>query len=391
MGIYIHSYVSIYSFVMGILWFNAFIILGLIMRKLKFPIKFSVAPLLLLLILSVLRMFIAVEFPGTTIILSETIYPAIVNILRHEIVGYRVFGLPFNVTNVLILIWIVVTVYLIARYFSDYIGKFGSIMRWFERCERDKYAESLLAEMIGSDKHFHVYRNGCFSIAAATAVKPYIILPKVEFPPDELRAILLHEWKHIQDKDYLAGFIVDIICFVFWWNPLVYVLRRNFLFVQELKCDRFAVDKGKRFNHYLNAILLLYNARKEKEAIREKYMSNTLISDDDEIADRLKILALRGVSRNKRILANVCYSVVIFALFLVSYMFIVLPIFWISDVNILDEPFIEEYGDGGGIFRAGETFVVDNEDGTFSLYIDGQFIMNVCNTVENFDFLQIRK
>jgi len=340
-------------------------------------------------------MFLAIKIPGTTIILSETIYPAVIDLVRFELLPYHVIGLPISIANVFIFVWGAVAVYLLAKYLYEYMGKFGSIMNWFESCERDEYAESLLAEMIGSDKHFHVYRNGSFSMAIATAIKPYIILPKAEFPPNELRAILLHEWKHIQDKDYLTELIANIICFVFWWNPLVYVLRRNFCFVQELKCDQFAVSKGKSFKHFLGAILLLDRAKKDKTAERMKYEevnANVFISDDNELVDRLEILALRGKSKNKRIFTNVCYSIAIVAMFFASYMFTILPAFWRSpDVSVATENLTDDYRETGGILVPVEAFAVDNGDGTFSIYIDGQFQMHVDDTHEFLNWIPIRE
>jgi len=394
MGIVFHHYISPYSFVMGVLWFNAFILLGLFMRKLRFPVKFSVIPLLLLLILSVLRMIIAIEIPGAIVILSETFYPAIVNFSRYEIVSYRIFALPISIGNVFIFVWVIVSICLISRYLCDFFGGYNALRIIFKRNERDEYAESILAEIIGSDKYFRVYRNGCFSMAIATAVKPYIILPRFEFPPDELRAILLHEWKHIQDKDYLTGFIINIICFVFWWNPLIYVLRNNFCFAKELKCDHFAVSKSKGFENFLSAILLLDKAKKEKVARSARYMNytgvNTLINAGDEITDRLGVLALRGKSRGKRILTNVCYSIVAFLLFFASYMLVILPAFWSpSDIPIVAETFVSEYREGGGIFKAGENFFIDNGDGTFSLYINGQFVVYVDETHEFLNWLPV--
>jgi hypothetical protein len=217
-------------------------------------------------------------------------------------------------------------------------------------------------------------------------------LPEVEFPPDELRAILLHEWKHIQDKDYLTELIANIICFVFWWNPLVYVLKRNFCFVQELKCDRFSVSKNKSFNHFLSAILLLDKTEKEKTERRMKHEgTNALIGSDDELVDRLEVLALRGESRNKRVLTNVCYSIVIIALFLASYMFTILPAFRESpDVPVPVEDFMEIYNEDEGAFKAGEVFLVDNGDGTFSYYVDGQFVMYVDDSHEIINWVPIR-
>jgi len=100
-----HHFLSLYSFIMGIMWFNVFVLIGLLLRKLRFPIMFSAIPLLLLLVLSVLRMFIAIEIPGAVIVLSETTYPKIVNLLR-----FKVFSLPFNVAMVLVCAWIIGTV-----------------------------------------------------------------------------------------------------------------------------------------------------------------------------------------------------------------------------------------------------------------------------------------
>ena len=378
MAVVYHHFLSLYSFVMGVLWFNAFVVLGLVMRKLKFPIKFSVVPLLLLLVLSVLRMFIAVEIPVAAVYLSGTVYPAIVNVLRYEIMPYQLLGFPINVFNAFVIIWVAVAVGLAARYFYDYINKFGSIMHWLGSYERDQRAESLLADIIGADKHFRVYRNGCFSTAAATAFRPYIILPEVDFSDDELRIMLLHEWKHIQDKDYLTGIIINIICFVFWWNPLVYILRRNFRFAQELKSDQFAVADDKDFHHFLHGLIALNKAKKDKAAQQTACeVVNAFIGGDDGLADRLKILALRSESRRKRLLTNICYSAIVITLFISSYMFIILPAFWESPDFDETIEITDIYGGREGVVRVEEIFLVDNGDGTFSFYIDEQFVGNI--------------
>jgi beta-lactamase regulating signal transducer with metallopeptidase domain len=392
MGITFHNYLSPYSFMMGVLWFNAFVCLGIVMRKLKYPIKFSVIPLLLLLVLSVMRMFVAIDMPGATVVLSERIYPAVIGFARIEILSLRVFGLPINVAGTLICVWITGIFYFSIRYFYSYISNFRPVMKLFVKYNRDEYAESLLRDIIGSDKHFHVYRNKCFNAAIATALKPYIILPDVEFSPDELRVILLHEWKHIQDKDYLTSIIMNIICFVFWWNPMVYVLKRNFVFVQELKSDQFAVSDNKDFKHYLKGLRILNNVKKN-DAKMECEQANTFIGNDgDGIEDRLNVLALKGDSRKKRILTNLCYSIVIFALFIVSYMFTIHPAFWDAyDVSVPIEDFTEEYTESGGIFKAGENFLIDNGDGTFSLYIDGQFAIHVNDTDDIINWIPIYK
>jgi beta-lactamase regulating signal transducer with metallopeptidase domain len=377
---------------MGVLWFSTFILLGLLVRKLKHPIIFSAAPLLLLLVLSVLRMFIVVELPSKVIVWSESFYPAIVNFFRMEFLPYRPLGFSINITNVFICVWIVVTVSLTARYVYKYLGRFPGLMRNYETMIPDEHAESLLSKIIGSGKYFRVYRSGVYKTPLATAFKPYIILPKVEFSDDELRVILLHEWKHIQDKDYLTDIIINLTCFIFWWNPVVYILKKNFKFAKELKCDGYAIPNKQDFHHLLDGLVKLDNAEKEKA--RSLDGSNALVSKEDELVDRLTVMAMRWESRsNRRLLISTAYSIVIVALFFASYAFTVLPIAKDSSYRPLtDEDFIEEYSEPYEVFSMVQTeiFLVDNGNDTFSYYVDGNFVMNVDSDNDILNWVEIR-
>jgi len=391
MGVVHHYFLSPYSFVMGILWFSAFVLLGLLTQKLKFPIIFSTVPLLLLLVLSVLRMFIAIELPGAAVILSETFYPAIVNFFRIEFIPYSPFGLPINITFAFICIWVAGIILLTAKYAHEYIGRFPGLMRWYVTTSRDEHAESLLAEIIGYEKYFRVFRIKSFSTPAATAFRPYIILPKIDFSDDELRVILLHEWKHIQDKDYLSGIIVNLISFVFWWNPVVYVLKKTFRFAVELKNDQYAVSDENAFTSYLKGIRQISTSEKEKM----RHGFSAFIKADDGLKDRILVLAkrdeMRNKSRRRRILANMGYSLVIVALFFVSYMFTVLPAqFESPHVSTPTEYFMEEHRKYEDVFRMDEIFLIDKGDGTFSYYVDGRFVMYVDADSDLLNWVEIR-
>jgi len=339
-------------------------------------------------------MVLVIEIPGTATVLSESIYPAIVGFLRREVLPHSLFGLPLTVVYVFIIIWVVVAFCLIVAYLFDYVRNYGSLLNWMGSYERDEHAESLLTEIVGTKQVFRVYRNGSFSSAIAAAFRPYIVLPEVHLDDDELRVILMHEWKHIRDKDYLSGIIVNLICYAFWWNPLVYVLRRNFRFAQELKCDHYAVSDKDDFHHFLDSLLAMDKAQKKNPKNPVDKGFNSYITGDDGLVDRLKTLALREKDESrtrKSILTNVFYSTLIFTLFVVSYMFNILPATWESpDVLVPAEDFREEYNESGAIFRSEESFLIDNGDGTFSLFIEGQFAGNIDDTNDLVNVLQIR-
>jgi hypothetical protein len=151
------------------------------------------------------------------------------------------------------------------------------------------------------------------------------------------------------------------------------------------------VSERKDFKHYLRGLLLLEKPKKTDDHI-ESGIANALVSNNDGLEDRLRILALHGESRSKRIFSNIFYSIVMVALFFASYMFTILPAFWESPyVSLTPENFMEACREGEDVLRAEENFLIDNGDGTFSLYIEGQFVKYTDATNENIHWLPIRE
>lgn len=390
MGVVFYQVVSVFSIVASVLWFNVLIVFGLLMRTLKRPIRFSAFPLLLIIILSIFRVFAVITVPGAVVISSNVVYPAIINVLRHELAFIPVLGLSVNAAIILLCTWIVVAVWRVSAYFYGYITRMSSIMNMYGNCERDHHAESVLADAIGHDKNFRVFRSSVVHTAIALAFKPYIILPVIEFTHEELRPVLLHEWKHIQDRDYLTGIIVDVICLVMWWNPLISLLRDNVRFMMELKSDYYAVPDKKHLKHYFEALLLIHDNIKKRAETRAKYeWANPLVDGStDDLEGRLIALSERDDSRTKRILTNVLYSVFIFAFFVASYAFTIQPATLESGLEVSTREF--SYREAGDVFRPEEVFLYDNKDGTFSLYVEGQFVEYIDYTNELTNVLLIR-
>jgi hypothetical protein len=332
-------------------------------------------------------MIFAFEWPDSRVIFSEVLYPVVVGFFRYEIISFRIAGmfiLPINVINVFICLWIVVCIWRIRVIIEKLKGERGGFSV-YNILPHDEYAESLLANTVGFETGMNIFRINGIASPMVSGSKPYIFLPRFDFSSDELRVILKHEWKHYYDRDSLTKLVMLIICAVFWWNPLVYVLKKNLSFALELKCDYYAVPDREEYEHYKSSMQRL---RLERELLRgvNGELSSRLISDKYESMDRMEVLSIHSDSPVGRILSNVCFAIMLSALFLMSYMVLIKPVWWESpDVLTSAECFTGEEP-----FRAGETFIVDNGDGTFSLYIDGQFIQYVDTSDELFIFLPMR-
>ena len=393
-GVVVNNFITRDSFIMGVLWFNFFILWGLLMRKLAFTVKFSVKPFILLLVLTVLRMVVVIELPEAITFTSQVFYPLFVTFMRQEVVWLQLFGGPVTWFCILIVLWVVVAVALVVRRVKRISNAFPGYRR-IKNLPRDQYAETMLKDIIGHDKTVCVFRTKANDMPYALMLKPYIVLPSLDFSDEILRVILLHEWKHIEDKDVLIANIVDVVCYIFcWWNPLVHILKRNFSFARELKCDLYAVPTKNEFWHYMDCLHQLDIVEDFRSRLSEQ--ESSFVSDTDETVDRIKALvaARKKSSRRKDLAAAVSYSVFIFAMFVASYMFLIQPAFWESPYITADagiftgEPL--EPGDDYIYFRLQETFIVDNGDGTFSLYMDGEFVKYLGGEFGAFRYIPIR-
>ncbi|MEP7342379.1 MAG: M56 family metallopeptidase [Acidobacteriota bacterium] len=92
-------------------------------------------------------------------------------------------------------------------------------------------------------------------IVSARIVEPGvwgIRRPKVVLPPglderlgdDELRAVLMHGLFHIEQRDNLLGTVQMIVCALFWFHPLVWLIDRKLMDECELMCDEKVIRFG---------------------------------------------------------------------------------------------------------------------------------------------------
>jgi len=71
----------------------------------------------------------------------------------------------------------------------------------------------------------------------------------------KLEMILKHEQWHIKHRHYLDVFIIEILVRLFWFNPVLWWVRRELRNVSEFHADRSVLDEGLNLYNYQAAIL----------------------------------------------------------------------------------------------------------------------------------------
>ena len=84
----------------------------------------------------------------------------------------------------------------------------------------------------------------------------YIFLNKQKFEAKEIPyEVLLHENAHASQKHSVDILIMELLQIVFWFNPLIYILKNWIKLNHEFLADRAVIQQGISLSHYQQTLL----------------------------------------------------------------------------------------------------------------------------------------
>ena len=87
--------------------------------------------------------------------------------------------------------------------------------------------------------------------------RPLIVVPPSahEWSDDRRRVVVLHELAHIKRRDCLTQAIAQVVCAVYWFNPIVWLALRRLRVERERACDDFVLAAGEKGADYAAHLL----------------------------------------------------------------------------------------------------------------------------------------
>ncbi len=87
--------------------------------------------------------------------------------------------------------------------------------------------------------------------------RPVILLPigADSWRTERLRAVLFHELAHIKRRDWVMQMIAQVMCAVYWFNPLVWLAARWMRIEAERACDDHVLNAGYQPTDYAQHLL----------------------------------------------------------------------------------------------------------------------------------------
>ncbi len=104
--------------------------------------------------------------------------------------------------------------------------------------------------------------------AAAGFIRAWILIPGLLFrhmDAREFRAVVLHEWAHIRNRDGLFTLLGELAVVLYWWNPVVRILQKRRLLLQEMIGDEMAVGIAGELDYAKALLSLAEKSRRDGE------------------------------------------------------------------------------------------------------------------------------
>lgn len=199
------------------------------LKRIRLNHYLSASFLMIISIIFIIRLCFPVEFFYTKTLPSDLILPTIDTFINREV--FLFFGWQVTFGKILLATWMIGSLFCLVRFCL----KLHKIY--------------LLKRIMKSNPSF-LYKNRKVVIVEEPIspvvvgfFDPIILIPNLDISSVEKEFILEHELFHISNYDIWIKYLYEIVSIVYWWNPVVYIFKKSFNQIIELKADENVVSK----------------------------------------------------------------------------------------------------------------------------------------------------
>ena len=317
-----------------------------------------------------LRMMVPVNFPFTKTIYSSKLLIGLGNIVYANVYGDR----EILVSDLLLWLWISVAVILLIRYFYKRLKVRRCLEQYIIKdIETKEYYEPFLKQAKIKNVRIAIIPEGRQS-AIFGVIRPIMILPDAVLEEKTVAYMIQHEIKHYANYDLWLKFLVDLLVVIHWWNPIVYMMRKELSLAFELSNDYMVTKDMSELGKIEYAQTLVQAA---------KLMSNQQAYDlnltgGECLETRIKMLLKEKTTEKVR--GRLLTAANLFFVFLVM----IASFAFVPEVSYKESmPYDSEEFDGAFDITPENAYYLKTKDG-YELYTDGVYRGTDQEAVEEF-------
>ncbi len=345
--------ISLFSVLMTIFWSSLLILVFLFFRKKVSLLHIcSIQTVILLYLFCAVRMALPMELPWTKEVAGGDFYRKICNVFYYETGCGQLY-------EILLILWIIGSACSLIRYYLQY-RRAAVCLREMPQTKDETGRDMLEKLEVGGS--VGVYRSGRVRSPCCIGIlKKKILLPEKEYNDKELRYILLHEYTHLKHNDILLKVLISVLCGIYWWNPILYRMKKDLNQSMEIRCDLSVTGclKDAERADYLSVILSAF--RESRDAASFVGAAGLAEEHSESLLERFRVVADRKIVQEKK--AGVLAGAVLLLVLIVSYSFIIQPKYEapVSEIET-DENSYKVDEENSYIIKRGDTYILHTVD-----------------------------
>ncbi len=271
----------------------------------------GISTVILIYLFCAIRLAVPFEVPWAHVVSGGAVYNEIHRALTFQAGHLRIYEILFT-------IWLIGMLVSLAWYLAQYCK---ALCRFREMPQEESLLGQEILDAVDGNSSIRVLRSAEIITPCCMGIfRKRIFLPAKDNDREELLYILLHEYTHLANQDILLKVLVRVLCGIYWWNPLVYLLKKDLSQSMEIRCDLSVTGqlKEKEKADYLEVMLKAFC----ESGLPEKSTGVACLVEErsQSLLERFRIVADMGVVQKKRV--NLLAGVVMLMLLVVSYSFI---------------------------------------------------------------------
>lgn len=318
-----------------------------------------------------IRMLVPLNFPFSITFYDTKVLPYIGDIIYAEFGGVMYFTIG-------VVIWVVVMIFLLGRLIyrtlklnksvSVFIDKKVCLTKYLVKYKENEKVKKIDVAIVPD----------YISPAMIGVVHPVLVMPRYCMDLNNVEDVICHEIEHYLNYDLYLKLLMELLTCVHWWNPMVYVLRRQFFLSIEISNDVSVIkDKSDEARmEYANCIVNVMKKTQRKTSLK----TDSALSFTDHIEKHAVIRVERILygdlkSRKKTLFLN-CLALIMIG---------------VAGILFVPEALTSSGPKEPGVFEVSpdNAYFVKTSDG-YDIYVDSEYKCTFQEIPEEFKSIQIR-
>lgn len=199
--------------------------------------------------------------------------------------------------------------------------------------------------------------------------------------PAELYYILCHETSHYFRHDLWKKLFAEVLCVIYWWNPIALLLRNQVDAILDIQVDLNLIggsDRQQKKDYMLCLAKVIELIQKRDKDNSNHWAISFCRGKQSLLNQRFEMIAKDGKRQRKNSGRQMLYTALMFGIYLFSMVFIFEPHYMSPD-------------DSNNIFQITpeNAYIIINPSGGYDLYVDDVHIYTMYELDDSFSELTI--